>query len=179
NPVTGILGGLAFAYATYNPLIISAGHETKMMAIAYMPFLLAGLLLIFNKRYWIGLAIATLGATLELMANHPQIAYYFFMVAGAVTIGYLIVWIKNKEFKHIAISFGLVAVAALVGLGCYSLAFLTTNEYTKYTMRGGKSVEISGAEVKAVNTTGLDADYAMKYSMSTTEPLLMLMPKAA
>ncbi|MCH5717214.1 hypothetical protein [Niabella hibiscisoli] len=87
-------------------------------------------------------------------------------------------WIKNKEFKHLAISFVLSVVAALVGLGCYSLAFLTTNEYTKYTMRGGKSVEISGSEVKAANTTGLDADYAMSYSMSQVEPLIMLMPKA-
>ncbi|WP_114792359.1 YfhO family protein [Niabella yanshanensis] len=178
NPVTGILGGLAFAYSTYNPLIVSAGHETKMMTIAYMPFLLAGLLLIFNKRYWIGLAVATLGATLVLMANHPQIAYYFFMIAGAVTIGYVVVWIRNKDFKHLAISFGLSAVAALVGLGCYSLAFLTTKEYKEYTMRGGKSVEIKGNEVKAVNTKGLDPDYAMSYSMSMIEPIIMFMPKA-
>lgn len=178
NPAIGVFGALAYAYATYNPLIISAGHETKMMAIAYMPLLLAGLLLIFNKRYWIGLAVATLGAMLELMANHPQIAYYFFLIAAAVTIGYLAVWIKNKEYRHIAIAFGLSAVAALVGLGCYSLAYLTTNEYTKYTMRGGKSVEITGNEVKAASTSGLDTDYAFMYSLSKAEPLIMLMPKA-
>lgn len=178
NPVIGVLGGLTFAYSTYNPLIISAGHETKMLTIAYMPFLLAGLLLIFNKRYWVGLAVATLGATLELTSNHPQIAYYFFMIAAVVTVGYVITWVKNKDFKHLAISLGLSVIAALVGLGCYSLAFLTTNEYTKYTMRGGKSVEIKGNEVKAVKTTGLDVDYAMSYSMSKVEPLIMLMPKA-
>ena len=178
NTVTGILGALAFAYSTYNPLIISGGHETKMMAIAYMPLLLAGLLLIFNKRYWSGLALATLGATMELMANHPQISYYFFIVAGAVTIGYLVIWIKKKAFKHIAISFGLSAVAALVALGVYAVAFMTTNEYAKYTMRGGKSLEINGNEVKAVKTSGLDVDYAMSYSMSTIEPLIMVMPKA-
>ena len=178
NPVIGILGGLAFAYSTYNPLIISAGHETKMMAIAYMPFLMAGLLLIFNKRYWIGLAMATLGALFELMSQHPQISYYFFLVAGIVTIGYLVVWIKNKDFKHIFISAGLTAVAALVGLGCYALSYMTTTEYAKYTMRGGKTVEINGTEVKPASTTGLDLDYAFRYSMSKTEPLIMLMPKA-
>lgn len=76
NPLTGILGGLAFAFSTYNPVIISAGHETKMYAIAFMPLLLAGLILIFNKKYWVGLAVATLGAHMELTANHPQINYY-------------------------------------------------------------------------------------------------------
>jgi len=178
NPMVGIFGALAFAYSTYNPLIVSAGHETKMMAIAYMPLLLGGLLLIFNKRYWIGLALATLGAVFELMANHPQIAYYFFLIAGAVTIGYIIIWIKNKDFKHFAISVALSAVAALVALGCYSLAYLTTTEYARYTMRGGKSVEIQGNEVKATSTQGLDTDYAMQYSMSKVEPIIMLMPKA-
>ncbi|WP_460683712.1 YfhO family protein [Niabella aquatica] len=178
NPAAGVFGALAYAYSTYNPLIISAGHETKMMAIAYMPLLLSGLLLIFHKRYWIGLAVATLGATCELMANHPQIAYYFFLIAAAVTIGYLVFWIKNKEYKHIAVSFGLSAVAALVALGCYSLSYLSTNEYTKYTMRGGKSLEIIGNEVKSANTAGLDADYAFNYSMSQVEPLVMLMPNA-
>lgn len=176
HPVMGILGGLAFAYSTYNPLIISAGHETKMMAIAYMPFLLAGLLLLFNKKYWIGIAVATLGATLELMANHPQIAYYFFIIAAAITIGYIVVWIRDKDYKHMGISLGLTAIAALVGLGCYALAYLSTNEYTQYTMRGGKNVDIDGEVVKAANTKGLDDDYAFKYSMSPVEPLVMLMP---
>ncbi|MCH5596828.1 hypothetical protein [Niabella ginsengisoli] len=178
HPVIGIFGALAFAYSTYNPLIISGGHETKMMAIAYMPMLLAGLLLIYAKRYWIGLAVATLGAMFELMANHPQISYYFFFIAGALTIAYLVKWIKEKDFKHIGISFGLSAVAALIGLGCYALAFTSTKEYAEYTMRGGKSLEITGNEVKKANTTGLDASYAFQYSMSTTEPLVMLMPKA-
>lgn len=178
NPFIGILGALAYGFSTYNPVIIGAGHETKMFAIAYMPLLLSGLILIFNKKYWIGLAVATLGAYLELISNHPQVNYYFFIVAAAITISYLFIWIKNKDYKHIAIALGLSAVAALIGLGCYSLAYLSTKEYAEYTMRGGKSVEISGDTVKAVNTKGLDHDYAFQYSMRTNEPLVMLMPKA-
>lgn len=178
NPFIGILGALAFAFSTYNPVIIGAGHETKMFAIAFMPLLLAGLLLIFNKRYWIGVAVATLGAYLELFSNHPQVSYYFFLVAGAIAISYLFVWIKDKDYKHIAIAFGLSAVAALISLGCYSLAYMTTTEYAKYTMRGGKSVEIVGDSVKTANTKGLDHDYAFQYSMRINEPLVMLMPKA-
>lgn len=178
NTITGILGALAYAFSTYNPIIIGAGHDTKMMAIAYMPLLLAGILLIFNKKYWIGLAVAVLGAYCELMANHPQVNYYFFLIAGAITICYLIMWIKNKDFKHIIISLALAAVAALVGLGSYALSYITTTEYAKYTMRGGKTVAIKGNQVTAVNTKGLDEDYAMSYSMTNLEPLVMLMPNA-
>jgi hypothetical protein len=66
NPVIGIIIALAYAFSTYNPVIISVGHETKMLAIAYMPLLLAGIICTFEKRYWIGLALTTLGTAMEI-----------------------------------------------------------------------------------------------------------------
>jgi hypothetical protein len=64
RPLIGIMGGIAFAFSTYNPIIIGVGHESKMMAIAFMPLLMAGIMLTFEKRYWVGLAVTTLGAYL-------------------------------------------------------------------------------------------------------------------
>ncbi|ANH80760.1 hypothetical protein A8C56_07000 [Niabella ginsenosidivorans] len=178
NPVVSILGALAYGFSTYNPVIISVGHNTKMLAIGYMPLLLAGLLLIFKKRYWSGLAVATLGAYMELMSNHPQINYYFFIIAGLITVFYVVKWIKEKDFKQIGVAVVLCGIAAAVGLGSYYLSFATTKEYTDYTMRGGKSVDIQGDQVKEAKTTGLDKDYALSYSMKMPEPLVMLMPNA-
>lgn len=97
NTVIAIMGSLAFAYSTYNPIIISVGHETKMFAIAYMPALMAGLLLIYEKKYWIGLALTTIATYIEIAVNHPQISFYFFLVAAAVTIAYAISWIRKKN----------------------------------------------------------------------------------
>ncbi len=178
KPIIGILGALTFAYSTYNPVIIGAGHETKMMAIAYMPLLLAGILLVYHKKYWAGLALTALGTMLQLAANHPQISYYFFLVAAAITIGYLVIWIKNKDYKHIGISFAIVMASAAVGLSVNTLPILTASEYAKATMRGGKSVEIVGDSVTTANTTGLDPSYAFQYSMFKSEPLVMMMPGA-
>lgn len=178
RPVVAALGALGFAFATYNPIIIGAGHVTKMFAISYMPLLLAGLLLTYEKKYWLGLAVSTLGTYLLLGANHPQVSYYFFLVAAAVTISYLVIWIRNKEWKHLAISVAVTAVAAITGLLTTSLSVLTTTEYSKATMRGGKSVEIDGDSVKNVKTTGLDTSYAFSYSLGKGEALTMLMPNA-
>ncbi|WP_028788670.1 YfhO family protein [Terrimonas ferruginea] len=178
NPWIGVAGSLAYAFSTYNPIIIGAGHETKMLAIAYMPFLLAGLLLIYHRKYWLGLALTTLGTMLELSSNHPQISYYFFLAAAAVTVGYLVVWIKNRDWKHIGIAFSITAIAAVAGVSICTLSILTSSEYAKATMRGGKSVEIKGDTVTAVKTAGLDPDYAFRYSMKPAEPLVMLMPGA-
>lgn len=178
NTAIGIFGGLAYAFATYNPIIIAAGHVTKMFAIAYMPLLLAGMMLTFNKKYWAGLAVSTLGAYLLLMANHPQISYYFFIIAGFVTVAYLAVWIKNKEFKHIGVAAGVTLLAIVAALLTTSLSVLTTSEYSKATIRGGKSVEISGNDVKQVNLKGLDTGYAFVYSLGKGEALTVLMPNA-
>ena len=178
KPVVGILGALAYAFSTYNPVILSAGHMTKLLSIAYMPLLLAGLILIYEKKYWLGLAVTTLGAVMELGSNHPQINYYFFLVAALVTIGYLVAWIKKKEWKHIAIAFGVTAISALVGIATVSLPFLIGKEYAKSTIRGGKSISIDGDKVQSEKTTGLDTSYAFQYSFTKSEPLVMLMPNA-
>ncbi|MFT3903296.1 MAG: YfhO family protein [Niabella sp.] len=179
RPVVGILGALAYAYSAYNPIIISAGHETKMMAICFMPLLLSGILLIFQKRYWLGLAVATLGAVYQINANHPQITYYLLLCLVLIAIVYVVYWIRSGELKHLIIAGCLSVIAGLLGLGVYAISYMPTKEYTEYTMRGGKDVEVkSDGTVAAASTKGLDEDYAFRYSMNITEPLVMLMPRA-
>jgi len=178
HPAAGVLGGLAFAFSTYNPVILSAGHVTKMMAIAYMPLLLAGLILIYEKKYWLGLALTSIGVVMEVGANHPQINYYFFLVAAAVSIGYLVQWIRRKEWRHIGIAIATVIVASLAGIATCAMSFLIPREYAKATIRGGKSINIEGDQVKVEKTSGLDTSYAFQYSFAKPEPLVMLMPKA-
>lgn len=178
RPVVGIMGGLVYAFATYNPIIIAAGHVTKMFAIAYMPLLLAGMILVYTRRYWLGLAVSTLGAYLLLNANHPQITYYFLFVAVFVSIGFLVQWVREKDFKHIGIAFGVMAIAAIAAALTTSLSLMTTSEYSKYTMRGGKSVDIQGENVTATKTSGLDTAYAFSYSLGPGEALTTIMPGA-
>src|SRR5690606_23554987 len=116
NPYISIFGSLAFAFSTYNPVIINAGHETKMLAIAFLPALLAGIIHLFEKRYWIGIAIATMGAYLEVFANHPQVNYYAIIIIAGITIAYIIQWFRRKEWKHMVISLSLAGVAAILGV---------------------------------------------------------------
>ncbi len=178
NPYIGIAGALAFAYSSYNPIIIGAGHETKMYAIAYMPALLAGILLIFQKKYLAGLCAASVFASIEVGVNHPQITYYFLLIAIAISIAYAIEWIQQKEWKHMIVAFSLTALAALIGVASSAINLMPTYEYSKVTMRGGKQVETKDNKIVNTNTKGLDTDYAFMYSNGITEPLTLLMPNA-
>jgi multisubunit Na+/H+ antiporter MnhC subunit len=179
RPVIGVFGALAFAFATYNPIIIAAGHVTKMFAIAYMPLFLAGLILTYEKKYWLGLALTTLGIYMQVSANHPQISYYLMLIAAAVTIAYLVGWIQKKEWKHIGLAAGITVLACMAGLLPNALSFLVTSEYSKSTIRGGKTIQIEGDKVTAAKkSNGLDTTYAFQYSLGKAEAVTVLMPNA-
>ena len=178
NPVVGILGALGYAFSTYNPVIINAGHDTQMLATAFMPLLLAGIISTFQKKYWLGFALTTFGAYQQISVNHLQISYYFFLVAVLITIGYLVKWIKEKDWKHIAISGAITVTSALIGLAGNAMVLMTTSEYSKFTMRGGKDISIEGDKVTAASTKGLDTSYAFVYSLGKAETFTLLMPNA-
>ena len=177
NPYIGMFGALAFAYASYNAVIISVGHDTKMWSIAYMAALLGCLLLIYERRsYWLGAALTGIITATMIAMNHPQIDYYFFLIAAILTIAYIIRWVKAKDFGHLTRALGFTLAAAVIGLFINAVTFLSTLEYQKRTIRGG-SGEL--AEKHAGDSeSGLTKDYAFDYSMGIAEPLVMMVPRA-
>ncbi|GAA4754843.1 YfhO family protein [Flavisolibacter ginsenosidimutans] len=177
NPYIGIFGALAYGYATYNAVILSVGHETKMWSIAYMAALLGAILLVYERRkYWIGAALTGLIASVMIAVNHPQIDYYFFLIAAVLTVVYIIRWVQAKDYTHLAKALGFVGVAAVIGLLINSVNFFSTLEYQKQTIRGGAGELAEKHEGDAAK--GLTKDYAFDYSLYPSEPIVMMVPRA-
>ena len=172
NPYLAMIGGLSYAYATYNPIIIGAGHDTKMVAIAYMPALIGSLILIYEKKYWWGAALTALSTALLIGANHLQITYYTLIIVFFLTIGYFVHWIKQKDFKQLFTSTSIAIVSALLGVMVNLVMLATTYEYSKATIRNGSAL----ADGKNITKTGLSKEYAFSYSMYKTEPLVLMFP---
>ncbi len=175
NPYIGLFGALSYAYATYNPIIIAAGHDTKMQAIAYLPAFIASLLLLYNKRYLWGTALTALFTGLLISANHLQITYYAILIAIIMSVGMAITWIKEKNYKHLITAGSLAIGAALLGILVNAVTLFSTYDYSKRTIRGGSQL---GDEKGNITKTGLSKDYAMSYSIYKTEPLVMMFPRA-
>lgn len=178
RPTIAMFSALAYAFATYNPEIINAGHITKAFALGYAPGIFAGIKLAFDKKYWIGLALATFYGTMELNSNHPQIAYYLIIIGLFMGIVYLIGWIKQNDWIHITKVAGIVAIVSLISVGTAAPLLMNTNEYGKYTMRSGKTIESKDGKITAANTTGLDFDYASMWSIRMSEIVTTFMPKS-
>ena len=180
NIFAAIMGSLAFAYATYNPVIISVGHVTKMMTMAFMPALLASVLLIYDKKkYLLGAALTALFTSVLIAMNHPQIAYYLFITLGILTVFFIVNWIKEKKIKEMVFSLGFVLGAALIGLAINAVTLLSTYEFQKETIRGGGSA-LTSTDTTAKHVakgSGLTREYGMSYSMKPAEPLVMFAPR--
>ena len=177
RPVFAILGALAFAYATYNAVITAVGHDTKMLSIAYMPALLASVILIYEKKYWLGAGLTALFTSVLVMHNHPQIAYYIFIAIAIMSIFYAVRWIQTKQWRHFAIAAAVTIVAAVSGVLVNAVHLLSTYEYQKETIRGGGSPLADSTSSKENAKDGLSKDYALSYSMGITEPFVMMVPK--
>lgn len=176
NPWIGIAGALAYSFSTYDPIIIAVGHVTKMEAIAYAPGLIAGLLLIFRKKYLTGAALLMFFMGLQTSTNHLQVIYYTGITAGIISVGYIINSIREKALVPAIKSAAVALAAVVIGFLTYAVYMLPTYDYAKETMRGGGS-ELTLNKDKA-NTTrgGLDKDYAFGYSVGIPETLTLTVP---
>ena len=173
STLIGVIGGLAYSYATYNPIIVVVGHMTKMHAIAYLPFFIGAILLIFQKKYYLGAICTAIATALFVQANHLQINYYGLIIVLVMSIFYLVQWIRAKEYTHILKTIGFSLVAGMMGLAVNAVMLMSTAEYGKASIRGGSALATKDSKI---TNTGLNKDYALSYSMFLSEPLVMMFP---
>ena len=166
----GIIVGLAYGLSTYFFLIIGAGHITKMWALVYAPAMLGSIHHTLRKNMWVGGALTALFASLEVGANHPQIAYYFVLAAAALFISEVVFAIKEKRYKDIAKRTAVLAASAMLALGANFAPLYYTMQHTSDTTRGGSALATEEER------KGLDIDYATAWSYGVAESWNMLIP---
>ena len=176
NPWVSIMTSIAYAYATFDPIIITVGHNTQMLAIAYAPGVVAALMLIFQKKYFLGTALLAIFFGLQVGTQHLQIAYYTVIMLGAISLAYFIYCWRQKALKNFFIGIVFTMIGAGLGFATYAVSMLPFQEYSKETKRGGKS-ELEH-EKGDINKTkgGLTKDYAFTWSYGIGETLTLISP---
>lgn len=172
--VPSILGAIGFSLSSYNIIIIEAGHVTKAWAIAYMPLLVAGVLVMFRRKYILGGVLMALGLVLQIKSNHLQITYYTGILCFVLYLGFVIKNIIAKDFKGILKASGVLAVAITLACLCNLSGFYGNYEMAEESTRG-KS-ELSQPTETEKQSSGLDKDYAFAWSYGKAETLSLLIP---
>jgi len=172
-----VLGSLSFGFSTYLIIIFGAGHNAKAHAIAYMPFVLAGVLYVFQKKYLLGFIVTAIAMALEIYANHPQMTYYLGFCLLILGIVNLLEAIKNKTIPVFGKQVAVLLVAFIIGLGVNSSRLFSMKEYADYSTRGKSELTINpdGSPKKVVS--GLDKEYITQYSYGIWETFNLIIPR--
>ena len=177
DPLKAFFGALAFGLSTYLIIILGVGHNAKAHAIAYMPLVIAGFILVFKKKYILGGLITLFATALEINANHFQMTYYL-LIFLLILSGYFIYQqIKEKEYKSMLYSLGILAVAGIFALGANATNLLATAEYADFSTRGKSELSYNPDGSKNTSSSALTHDYITEYSYGITESFNLIAPR--
>lgn len=170
------LGSIIWAFSSYFLIIIAAGHLWKVMALAYLPPMIGGVVLAYRGKYLWGFIVTAVFTAFEIKANHVQMTYYYLFIVLFMVIAYLVQAIREKRLQHFFKASGILIAAALIGIAINISNLYHTWEYQKESMRG-KS-ELTKANSANQTSSGLDRDYITQWSYGIDETLTLLVPDA-
>ena len=192
HPLIAAGGAIAVTFCSYNFQIIQVGHNTKMQALAFLPWVLAALIFTYRSalrrkenasgwRSWLpmtalGAALFGLALSFQVKANHPQITWYLALMIFIYAVVMLVWMLRDKERRtsmgRFWIASALLLVLGICGIGTNAIKLLPTMEYTPYSMRGGSTASEDGTKA----SKGLDLDYATAWSYGWEELPNLLIP---
>ena len=177
DPLKAFFGAIAFGFSTYLIIILGVGHNSKAHAIGYMPLVIAGFLMVFQKKYIWGGLLTLFATALEINANHFQMTYYL-LIFLLLLVGYFTYqFIKEKDFKGLGFAFGSLVVAGIFAIGANATNLLATTEYTKFSTRGKGELTFSAVGSKVTENTALSRDYITEYSYGIAESFNLVAPR--
>ena len=170
------LGSIVWAFSSYFFIIIAAGHIWKVMALAYLPPMIAGIVLAYRGKYLWGFIVTAIFAAFEVDANHVQMTYYYLFIILFMIIAYLVDAIQKKRMAQFVKATAVCAAGALIGILMNISNLYHTWQYAQESMRG-KS-ELVKKDAANQTSSGLDRDYITQWSYGVDETWTLLVPNA-
>lgn len=177
DPLKAFFGALAFGLSTYLIVILGVGHNAKAHALGYMPMVVAGVIMVFQRRYIAGGLLTLLASALEINANHFQMTFYLLLLLIVISIYFIIKIIKNKDYRHLGVSVGVFAVAALLAVGANATNLMATSEYAKFSTRSDSELTFNPDGTKKESTNAMSYEYITEYSYGIAESLNLIAPR--
>jgi len=171
-----ILGAIGFGLSTYLIIILGVGHNAKAHAIGYMPLVLAGILLVFQKKHFLGFVVTALAMSLEVATNHIQMTYYLFLMVLILGIVFFIDAIKKKEINQFLKNIGLLVIAVVLAIGVNATSLMATSQYAKTSTRSKSELTKTPEGKPKQQIDGLSTNYITQYSYGKLETLDLFIP---
>ena len=172
-----LFGSIAFGFSTYMIIILGVGHNTKALALGYLPLVVLGTMLIFNKKYLKGFLIKSLALGLQIHANHYQMTYYTLILIGIMFLVYLYEYYKKNDLKEFVNIFLVLFSSFVLALLLNATPLLATKEYSEFSTRSTSEITINPDGSDKEKSSGLSKEYITEYSYGILESFNLLIPR--
>lgn len=177
DPLKAFFGAIAFGFSTYLIIILGVGHNAKAHAIAYMPLVIAGFILVYRKKYVVGGLLTMMATALEINANHFQMTYYLLIFLLILSAYFAFNFIKEKEYRSLFTAIGVLIVAGIFAIGANATNLLATAEYANFSTRGKSELTFNPDGSNSTDTSAMTRDYITEYSYGITESFNLIAPR--
>jgi hypothetical protein len=177
DPLKAFFGALAFGFSTYLIIILGVGHNAKAHAIAYMPMVVAGFVMVFQRKYILGGLLTMFAVALEVNANHFQMTYYLLILLLILSGYFIYEGIRSKEYKSLLISVGTLLGAGIIAIGANATNLLATVEYANFSIRGKSDLSFKPDGSKSTTDGAMTRDYITEYSYGIAESFNLIAPR--
>ncbi|WP_281635913.1 YfhO family protein [Flavobacterium marginilacus] len=177
DPLKAFFGAVAFGFSTYLIIILGVGHNAKAHAIAYMPMVVAGFIMAFQRKYIWGGLLTMFAVALEVNANHFQMTFYLLILLLILSGYFIYEGIKSKEYKPLLLSIGTLIGAGIFAIGSNAGNLLATAEYASFSTRGKSDLSFNPDGTKKVTDMAMTYDYITEYSYGIAESFNLIAPR--
>lgn len=188
KPWLSTVGAIGWAFSSYFLIIIAAGHIWKVDTLGFIPPTIAGLILCYRGRLWLGGAMTALFTALQILCNHIQMSYYFCFLMALIVVCTLAYAVCEREqrgaaLKQWAKQTGVIIAAGLLGIAANLPNLYHTYTYSKESLRGKSELTVKNDNANANDnqarskaTDGLTRDYITQWSYGIDETATLLVP---
>lgn len=168
------LGAVIWAFSSYFLIIIAAGHLWKVMALAYLPPMIAGVVLAYRGKLLWGFILTAIFTAFEVKANHVQMTYYYLFIIAFLVIAFLVEAIRQKQQKRFLKATAVCLAGAAIGIAINLSNLYHTWQYQKESMRG--KTELAKGQSADQTDSGLGREYITQWSYGIGETWTLLIP---
>lgn len=168
------LGAVIWAFSSYFLIIIAAGHLWKVMALAYLPPMIAGVVLAYRGKLLWGFILTAIFTAFEVKANHVQMTYYYLFIIAFLVIAFLVEAIRQKQQKRFLKATAVCLAGAAIGVAINLSNLYHTWQYQKESMRG--KTELAKGQSADQTDSGLGREYITQWSYGIGETWTLLIP---
>ena len=174
SSISCLFGGIVSGITPYSFGLINAGHTNKIIAMAFIPWILASVIYGMNHKSLKSILMISVPTIFQLWSNHPQVVYYTWMMVVFLWLWNLISDLRLGEFslKNNGKQICIIFIGLLISLIVVVHPYYHVYEFQKHSNRGAKSVLDDTKET----SSGTDWNYATQWSFHPKETISFLYP---